>query len=188
MSRNTVLRTLHDVGLAAWFGGSLMGAVGLNAAAGAVNDPKQRGLVANTGWDRWTPVNAAAIGAHLVGAAGLLVANRDRVADQAGVRESSAAKTVLTGLAIGVTAYSRVLGARVSKAGDVAVESGAQPNSQTPAQVADAQRQLSLIQWAIPGVTGALIAVSALQGEQQAAEEQLRGRLGKAAKRLTSVG
>jgi hypothetical protein len=28
---NTLARSLHDVGLAAWFGGSLMGAVGLNA-------------------------------------------------------------------------------------------------------------------------------------------------------------
>jgi hypothetical protein len=32
---NTVARSLHDLGLAAWFGGSLMGAVGLNGAAGA---------------------------------------------------------------------------------------------------------------------------------------------------------
>ncbi|MFF2206234.1 hypothetical protein [Streptomyces sp. NPDC058145] len=31
--RNTVIRSLHDLGLAAWFGGSLMGAVGLNGAA-----------------------------------------------------------------------------------------------------------------------------------------------------------
>jgi hypothetical protein len=30
---NTVARTLHDVGLAAWFGGSLMGAAGVNGAA-----------------------------------------------------------------------------------------------------------------------------------------------------------
>jgi hypothetical protein len=32
---NTLARSLHDVGLAAWFGGSLMGAVGLNGAASA---------------------------------------------------------------------------------------------------------------------------------------------------------
>jgi hypothetical protein len=31
--RNTAVRSLHDLGLAAWFGGSLMGAVGLNGAA-----------------------------------------------------------------------------------------------------------------------------------------------------------
>lgn len=187
MARNTVIRTMHDVGLAAWFGGSLMGAIGLNAAAGVVDDPKQRGRVANAGWDRWTPVNAAAIGAHLVGAAGLLAANRDRVRDQQGVGGSSAVKTVLTGLALGVTAYSRIQGAKVSKAGDVRVEAGTQPRPETPEQVADAQRRLSLLQWAIPGVTGAMIAVSALQGEQQRADEQTAGRLRKAAKRLTNA-
>jgi hypothetical protein len=47
---NTLSRSLHDVGLAAWFGGSLMGAVGLNRAAGAVQEPRQRLEVANTGW------------------------------------------------------------------------------------------------------------------------------------------
>ena len=187
MARNTVLRTMHDVGLAAWFGGSLMGAIGLNAAAGAVDEPAQRGRVANAGWDRWTPVNAAAIGAHLIGAAGLLAANRDRVANQEGVGASSVVKTALTGLALGVTAYSRVVGAKVSQAGDVKVASGAEPQSDTPEDVAGAQRQLSVLQWAIPAVTGLLIGVTALQGEQQRADEQAQGTLRKAAKRLTGA-
>ncbi|MCU1361098.1 MAG: hypothetical protein JWN99_2387, partial [Ilumatobacteraceae bacterium] len=30
---NTLSRSLHDVGLAAWFGGTLFGAVGLNESA-----------------------------------------------------------------------------------------------------------------------------------------------------------
>ena len=37
---NTVSRSLHDLGLAAWFGGSLMGAVGLNGAAAQVDEPE----------------------------------------------------------------------------------------------------------------------------------------------------
>lgn len=178
--RNSVIRSLHDLGLAAWFGGSLMGAVGLNAAAGVVDDPKQRGRVANAGWDAWTPVNAAAIGAHLLGAVGLLAANRDRVANQRGVGASSAVKTALTAVALGVTAYSRIAGKKVSDAGDVPVDSGTNPNAQTPDQVAKAQNQLRGLQWAIPASTGLLLAVSALQGEQQRPEEQARGRLGKA--------
>jgi hypothetical protein len=39
---NTLARTLHDLGLAAWFGGSLMGAAGVNGAAAVVQDPTQR--------------------------------------------------------------------------------------------------------------------------------------------------
>jgi hypothetical protein len=64
---NTLARSLHDVGLATWFGGSLMGAVGLNGAAAVVDQPDQRLRVANTGWARWTPVNLAGIAAHLAG-------------------------------------------------------------------------------------------------------------------------
>ena len=59
--RNTLVRSLHDVGLAAWFGGSLMGAIGLNGAGAAVLDDKERARVASAGWAKWTPVNAAAI-------------------------------------------------------------------------------------------------------------------------------
>ena len=64
-SDNTVARTLHDLGLAAWFGGSLMGATGVNGAAAVVEDPTQRLRVANSGWARWTPLNLAGIAAHL---------------------------------------------------------------------------------------------------------------------------
>ena len=47
---NTLARSLHDLGLATWFGGSLMGAVGLNGAAAVVDQPAQRLRVANSGW------------------------------------------------------------------------------------------------------------------------------------------
>jgi hypothetical protein len=50
---NTVARSLHDLGLAAWFGGSLMGAVGLNGAAGGCS----RGCGAGCRCWRW-PVRA----------------------------------------------------------------------------------------------------------------------------------
>ena len=72
MARATLSHQLHDLGLAAWFGGTLANAVALNPAAAASGDPSRVGAVANAGWDRWTPVNAAAIGVHLAGAVGLL--------------------------------------------------------------------------------------------------------------------
>ena len=34
---NTVIRSMHDLGLAAWFGGSLAGAVSVNSLAGGVD-------------------------------------------------------------------------------------------------------------------------------------------------------
>lgn len=78
MARNTIIRSLHDVGLAAWFGGTLANAVALNPAASAT-----------------------------------------------------------------------------------------QPVRDTPPDVANAQQQLQVLQWAVPALTGALVVLSSLAGEQQ---------------------
>jgi len=72
-------------------------------------------------------VSAAAIGAHLVGGVGLLLANRDRVQSQAGVTANTAVKALLTGAAVGTTADSGVLGSKIAKAGKVPAESGVVP-------------------------------------------------------------
>ncbi|WP_139979415.1 hypothetical protein [Nocardioides litoris] len=175
MARNTISRSLHDVGLAAWFGGTLANAVALNPAAGAVDDPHDAGAVANTGWDRWTPVNAAAIGAHVVGSVGQLAAHSGRATRQQGVGEMVAVKTGLTVAALGVTAYARQLGRTVSERTDVPAEAGTQPSASTPADVAAAQKRLAALQWVVPALTGALLVVSSYAGEQQRASEQARG-------------
>jgi hypothetical protein len=173
--RHSFAHFLHDAGLAAWFGGSLMGAVALNGGAAQVDDPGQRARAASAGWARWTPFNAAAIGAHLVGGALLLKDNKHRVAHQKGVLANTNAKLFLTAGALGATAYSRYLGQKVIAAGDVPVEGATEPTTTTPPEVAKAQRQLKALQWAIPGLTGAVLASSAVHEEQQKASEVLRG-------------
>jgi hypothetical protein len=164
---NTVARSLHDLGLAAWFGGSLMGAVGLNGAAAAVDPAEQRLRVASAGWARWTPVNLAGIAAHLAGGSMLLVANKGRLAGQRGVATATIAKTALTGLALAATGYSRALGAKLQRVGAAPVEGGTTPTQESPDRVARVQRQLNLLQWVIPGLTGATLVLNAKMGEQQ---------------------
>jgi hypothetical protein len=176
---NTVSRSLHDVGLATWFGGSLMGAVGLNGAAAQVQEPKQRLRVANSGWNRWTPVNLAGIAAHLAGGAVLLGANKGRVASQQGVASTTVVKTALTGAALAATAWSRALGARLDQAGEVPVEGGTEPSGDTPEDVAKAQRQLRVLQWVIPALTGAVLVLNARMGEQQRPAQVSGGLLGR---------
>ena len=175
MARNTIARSMHDVGLAAWFGSTLANAIALNAAAGEARDGRTAGAVANVGWDRWTPVNAVAIGAHLVGSTGMLAADADRVRSQQGVASMALLKTALTAAALGATAYSRALGKKVSQHTDVPVASGTEPTSSTPSAVADAQRKLSMLQWVVPVLTGALVVVSAYAGEQQRPGEVHKG-------------
>jgi hypothetical protein len=176
---NTVSRSLHDLGLATWFGGSLMGAVGLNGAAAEVEEPKQRLRVANSGWNRWTPVNLAGITAHLAGGLILLGANKGRVASQQGVSQATVVKTALTGVALAATAWSRALGAKLDQAGEIPVEGGTEPSGDTPEDVAKAQRQLKVLQWAIPALTGAVLVLNARMGEQQRPSQVTGGLLGR---------
>ncbi|MEN3301702.1 hypothetical protein [Pseudonocardia sp.] len=177
--RNTIIRSLNDLGLAAWFGGSLAGAVGINGAAADLPDRTRRLHVANTGWARWTPVNFAAIGAHLAGSAGLLLANKGRVATQRGVGVTSVLKTGLTAAALGATAYTGVLGKKLDGAGDVPVEGGTEPATDTPPEVAATQQRLKVAQWVIPALTAALVVVNAVHGEQQRPSQALPGILAK---------
>ena len=189
-STNTLARTMHDVGLAAWFGGSLMGAVGLNGASSEVSDPTDRARVANSGWGRWTPVNAAAIAAHLLGGAQITRANKGRLIGQQGVGGASALKAGLTAAALGATAYSRVLGQKVMEAeakeaqtsfgsDGLPVADATTPSAQTPEDAAQAQRQLKLLQWVIPALTGGLLVLNARMGEQQRPTAVVKGIVGR---------
>jgi hypothetical protein len=173
MARNTLSRSLHDLGLAAWFGGTLANAVALNAAAAEAGG--DTGRVANAGWDRWTPVNAVAIGAHLVGSVGQITGNKARIARQQGVKTMSGLKTLLTVAALGATAYSRTLGAKVDAAGNPSARSGTKASKLTKREVAEAMDQLDTLQWVVPALTGALVVVSSYAGEQQRPSEVARG-------------
>jgi hypothetical protein len=179
MARNTLSRSLHDLGLAAWFGGTLANAVALNPAAAEAGLSSRTGAVANVGWDRWTPVNAAAIGLHVAGSLGQIAGNRGRIKAQEGVGSMALTKTALTAAALGVTGYSRMLGKKVSQTTDVPASSGTEPAQSTPPDVAAAQRQLAMLQWAVPALTGALVVVSAFAGEQQRPSEVKKGVLGR---------
>jgi hypothetical protein len=176
--QHTVLRSLHDLGLAAWFGGNLMGAVGLNKAASEARDPSERTRLSSVGWGAWRPLQVAAVGAHLVGSIGMLRADRGRVATQSGARANTAVKTVLTAAALGATVASGVLGAKVEQRSPAPAASATEPSAETPQDAAAAQQGLEPLQWVTPALTGALIVLAAHQGEQQRTASPLRGVVG----------
>lgn len=175
----TTSRSLHDLGLAAWFGGSLMGAIGLNGATKELDDSAQAARAANAGWAKWEPANFAAIAAHLIGSVAQLQSNKGRVLTQSGVGSMSVVKTALTVAALAVTGYSGLLGRKLRKLedeqGSLSAEDATTPAASTPDEAAAAQRKLSVVQWLIPAVTGALVVVSAKVGEQQRPSAVARG-------------
>ncbi|KOG41257.1 hypothetical protein [Streptomyces decoyicus] len=171
--RRTLLRSLHDVGLAAWFGGSLMGAVGLNSAAKQEGDSwTSTARIAAAGWAKWTPVNAAAITAHLIGSSGLLAANATRVLSQKGVAAASVHEDSADRGRSDGHAYSWALGKKIELASSYD-QQDLEKAAAHPVDTNNAQRQLAYMQWAVPALTGALLALNALHGEQQRPAQQL---------------
>lgn len=175
MSARPVFHALHDLGLATWFGGSLMGATGLNGAASQLDDPRERARISTRGWSRWAPVNAAGIGAHLLGAGVILVNDWPRVRTQEGVGRSSAIKTGLTVAGLGVGAWSGALNRKMAAAGSVPVAGATEPGAMTPPDVARTQQQLKLVQVLNPLVSGAIVGVTAWQAQQMRASQVTSG-------------
>ena len=90
--------------------------------------------------------------------------------------------------ALGVTAYSRVLGKKLEEAEGEPVEGGTEPSPMTSADIAKMQRRLKVCQWLVPGLTAGLHVLSALHGEQQRPQQQLPGILAKPAQLLGLAG
>ena len=177
--RNTLVRSLHDVGLAVWSGGALMGAIGLNGSAATAKDPRERVALAAEGWKRWAPVQVAALAAHTVGGVGLILGNKGRLAAQGESRTNTIVQVALTVVAAGTALYSGMAGMKMSKHTGEATAGTTESEATTSRELAAAQRQQRVLQWVTPALTVALIVLSAQQGEQQRPvagwmQEQLR--------------
>jgi len=162
----TLLHIAHDIGLAMWFGGSLMGAVGLNGATIEVDDHTQRTRVANAGWFRWAPLAGLALSGHVLATALL-----GRVVPALGHgddRPLRRTRTVVTAAAVAATIETGLSGRIVARAGDVPVATAVHPIAATPPEVAAAQGRLRVAQWLVPAFTSLLWVLDALQDRQDA--------------------
>jgi len=165
--RQTVIRSLHDLGLAAWFGGTLMGAVGLNGATAKAKDPTERLRLSSIGWGRWTPVQGLALAAHGIGGLGLILGNKGRLSVQGEARTNTTVKLGLTLVAGAASVYSGFLGTRIAKHADEGAQGVTEPGVTSSPALANVQRQQKVLQWTLPLLTGVLVVLAAQQGEQQ---------------------
>ena len=172
--RNTLIRSMHDLGLAAWFGGTLMGAVGLNGGTAEATDPRERLRLSSAGWAKWAPVQLAALVVHGVGGVGLIMVNRSRLASQPEARANTVVKLVLTGAALASTAYSGMLGMKMAKHSEEGAAGVTEPAVTSSGELATAQSQQRVLQWITPALTAILLVLSAQQGEQQRTSAGLR--------------
>ena len=165
--RNTLVRSMHDAGLAAWFGGSLMGVVGLNGATAHAKSPTERLTLSSLGWARWAPVQLGAILVHGIGGVGLILGNKTRLVGQHESRTNTYIKTGVTGLAGAATLYSAILGRTMAAHADEGAVGVTEPNPAASAKLKSAQSRQKLVQWLPPLLTLVLIVLAAQQGEQQ---------------------
>jgi hypothetical protein len=140
-------RALHDLGLAAWLGGSLFGKFALNPAVRLIDKKTDRGRVVNAAWNGYNLINTLALGAVAVGWLGARVteARNDHMSDAesalASVKDGLVVAAVVTGVVSGVQ------GGRLAKQapeGAVPIESGTVPAPETPPEAAKIQRSLGL--------------------------------------------
>lgn len=167
MSGNLFARSVHDLTAAAWFGGSLMGAVGLNGATAKAKDATERTRLSSLGWKKWAPVQTGAFVAHLASLGPILWENKGRYASQHGVMSATWVKTGVTLAGAAVTLYAAILGKKVDELADEGAEGATEPGAQNSAELAKAQKQLRLLQWLIPGFAATVIVLGAKHGEMQ---------------------
>jgi uncharacterized membrane protein len=157
---STAVRATHLLTNAAWFGGSLMGAVGLNPASHQTSDREEQAEVSGTGWERWGPVQGAAIGLHLLSGLAIVADNRRRTLAHPPTTAAVLAKTTLTAVAVAATAAAWDQGRKLGEK--------RAPGSEHVEETEAALRQrMSWLQWAVPASTGGLLVLDAYLGEQQ---------------------
>lgn len=165
--RNTLVRSMHDLGMAAWFGGGLMGVVGLNGGAAKAKDPTERLRLSSIGWARWAPVQLGAIAVHGIGGIGLMLADRGRLAAQDQGRSNLGVHLALTAAAGASSVVAAIAGSQILKHSDEGAEGVTEPGAGSSDQLATAQRVEKVTQYLIPLLTGVLIVLGAQQGELQ---------------------
>ncbi len=60
-------KVAHNLGMSAWFGGTLFGQVSLNPTVSSISDRSERGRVLNEAWARFQAVNMPAALSTLLG-------------------------------------------------------------------------------------------------------------------------
>jgi hypothetical protein len=157
-------RAAHDVSLAALIGGNLFGRVAMHPALSLVSDPRERGRVVNSAWQRYGFVNSLALSALLAGwvparfgeARGELLSEQERML--AVGKDLAMGAVAVTGVA---AAVQGIRFARMESGGAIPLEDGSTPAPEAPESEAAAKRRLNVLGSAHLASTLALATVNA---------------------------
>ena len=162
---HAVAQAVHDVGSALWFGGTVMGVTGVNKSGSDLEQGIDRIRVAESAWNRFSPMQWAGIGATMLAGLQLTRVGAGRLAMQRGFGSVGALKAGITVLGAAATAYSAYCGSRIGqlaeqaydRGNDIDVRDATVPGPATPPQIATWQRRQRIAQVAVPILAGANI-------------------------------
>ncbi len=138
---STTAWVLHDLGLAAGFGGNLFGQVAMGPAVKVIASKQERGKVTHEAWDRYKVVNGLSLatmaGSWLIGRTFL---SGKEVGTHA--RRLTLVKDVLVGGAVVAGVGAIITGSLLDRAsgGAPVIETGALPAPETPKKIARLQK------------------------------------------------
>jgi hypothetical protein len=104
----TILRTIHDVGLAVWWGGSFMGTLAMNPAVEVLDDPEERAKMVDEGWALFQPWAAGGLLAAIV--SHVMLRRRPPKRPSARYKTVARVKDLLYGVAVVSSVASMALG------------------------------------------------------------------------------
>ncbi len=160
-----VAQAVHDLGSALWFGGTVMGAAGVNKSGNQLTQGIDRIRVASSAWARFTPAQWAGIAATLLAGARLTAVGGRRIALQQGFGSVGALKAGIVLAGAGATGYAAYCGSRIGALAEQAEQRGTPvevkdatiPTAATPPEIATWQRRQRLTQFAVPVLAAANI-------------------------------
>ncbi len=163
-----LVRALHDIGLATWFGGTVMGVLAMNPAVEVLDDPEERGKMVDEGWARFQPFGA--LGLFTAFVAHIIMRRRGPKKATQTYKNVALIQDVCALAAIGSSIASLALGEYTVHAdpdGYTPIESATTPTEETPDDVEKAQGGLSIASWVQLASGVALFACAAiLQAER----------------------
>ena len=178
-----VAQAVHDLGSALWFGGSVMGAAGVNKSGAQLTQGIDRIRVASSAWTRFQPAQFAGIGATLVAGLRLTQVGGRRIALQEGFGTVGALKAGIAVAGAVASGYAAYCGARISTLAEEAHRSGAAlevedatlPTEATPPEIARWQQRQRVTQVLVPALAGANIVCNAWLVQSYRAGATLKG-------------
>lgn len=164
--QSTLARSLRNVGLATWFGGTLMGVVALNRQAREITDPVQRARFLEGAWSRWRVPAALGVGMHLAGSTSLGWSGRHRAPLQKGMPRAMTADTAATAAALAAAAAASRMRRRTVRAA-----------AQDPGRVERLERRWQRTEALVPLFAAGSLVAQAKLAEQQRPIQTARGAL-----------